>query len=81
VSFVLNAREKVDTLLDGDLQKRITDGIPGLSNGPKETNVVQDAYIMAAHMVRCACALQISSGQVETQMILYLEQIVSSLVR
>ena len=81
MSFLINGHESTDTLLDKNLQQKILDGISELSNDEaKEGNIIQDAYIMTAHMARCACTLHVSNNQAETQMISYLEQEVSLLV-
>ena len=81
MSFVMNGHEDTDTLLDTNLQQKMIDGISELSDDEaKGENIIQDAYVMAAYMARCACTLHVSDNRAETQMILYLEQIVSTLV-
>ena len=78
----MNGCENTDTLLDTNLQQKMIDGISELSNDDaKEENIIQDAYVMAAYMAHCACTLHVSNNDAETQMISYLEQMVSLLVR
>jgi hypothetical protein len=78
---MMNGHEVSDTLLDRNLQQKMIDEISELSNNEaEEEHIIQDAYVMAAYMARCACIMHVSNNQAETQMILYLEQVVALLV-
>jgi hypothetical protein len=51
-----------------------------LSGEAKDLDVIEDAYLMAAHMVRCACVLHISGDKVKAPMLSFLEQTVAIMV-
>jgi hypothetical protein len=81
VSFYPPGSANADSQLDVDLDVALKPNIPGFAlKDAKETDTLDDAYVLAAYLVRQICLLQISGPMVKTPMVPFLEQIVASLV-
>ena len=81
MSFYPQTAVQADSQLDVDLDAAILADIPGVtSKDAKERDPLENAYVMAAYIVRQTCLLQIAGPAVETPMIPFLEQKVAQLV-